>query len=169
MGVVCSSVASENHSNPLPIPPPKSIATKAKSKHFVIETYIGRYIRAANRFHAPVNSAGIEILNSKGEMDEDVLTELINGPDVWAGFSFQEKKEFTFIALIYGQLQGGGLTTLLILLDREAIPIATELGEISDKTLTEDFSLDQEGRERFRHRIKFLKDELKPLKMPSLN
>ncbi len=101
-----SSALPAEYSNPPPTIHSTPIATKAKNKLY--EAYIGRYIRAANRFLTPANLAGIEIIKSKGETVEDVLTELINKPDIWARFSFEEKKEFTFITLIYGQLQGGG-------------------------------------------------------------
>jgi hypothetical protein len=132
-------------------------STSDAKKNSVCELYIGRLVRSVNRYIVSSSLLGDSIINVKGETDEDVLTELINKPAVWSKFSFEQKKEFTFSALVYGNLQGGALTTLLILLERDATPIANDLDHVSDKVLEDGYLLSQEGIRRYRNRIIFLK------------
>lgn len=148
------------------------IIQKGKSGDEVCSTYLGRMIRAANRFDAPTDSRGKRIFRLKGETTEDVLTELINSPSVWGRFNFEQKKEFVFVAITYADAQGGELTALLILLGREATLIASELGAIPDGTLRERYLLSDEGMQRYRSKISFLRGQgaiHPPMNVPLIN
>lgn len=120
-----------------------------------LDLYIGRIIRSTLRF--PYNSLNRYISNPKGETSEAIIQELINN-NLWNKFTYNEKKEFTLICLIYGinDMQGGSLTSLLILLGPDSIKISTELSTISDDILKNRFYLNSSGIDSFRKTLDFL-------------
>ena len=128
-----------------------------RSSDSVLDQYVGRVTRASIRL--PTDSAGRDLVSSNakdGEAMEDIFTELIDSPMVCVKFSFEQKRELTFVALILGRVEGGSLTTLLILLDREAYKVSQDLGRISDAVLAEELFMTKKEIDKFRKKLSYL-------------
>lgn len=116
--------------------------------------YSGRLVRAALRF--PPGSFSTNLADPVGESVEDVLSSLLNNEEIWRQFSYEQKREFALLAIVYADIQGGDATMLLQLLGAEGKRISLDLGKITDQTLSERLYLNKEGIELYRSRLQFL-------------
>lgn len=121
-----------------------------------VSTFSGRLVRAALRFPAGHFANGIALPG--GESVERVLVEL-NDSGMWKRFSYKDKREFTLIALLYSQLEGGEAVILLQMLGSEARQVASDLALINDEALRDKVGLSPRGIERYRNRVAFLRTE----------
>jgi len=120
--------------------------------------YVGRLTRATFRF--PSGYFKKYIANPQGENTENILSELINKKNYeWKRFSYKEKKEFTLIAIILNDIEGGSLQMLLILLGNDSVKIGKELSSIPNSVLKEKFNLNKEGITHFKSIVNFIQGE----------
>lgn len=122
-----------------------------------VTIFSGRLARAALRFPAGQFANGIALPGA--ESVEDVLVEL-GKSEMWRSFSYKDRREFTFIALLYSQLEGGERVILLQMLGNESHQIANDLALISDDALRDKVGLGQRGIERYRNGVAFLRKEV---------
>jgi hypothetical protein len=103
-------------------------------KHDEFKVYLGRLTSASFRF--PPSSFQDHIEKPVGETDEDIIVELLESRSkTWERMTYLQKKEFTLVALLICDSQGGALTSLLILLAEDSIPISRDLKLIPEATL----------------------------------
>lgn len=98
------------------------------------KVYLGRLTSASFRF--PPSSFRDHIEKPVGETDEDIFVELLESRSkTWERMTYLQKKEFTLVALLICDVQGGAMTSLLVLLGKDSKPISRDLKMIPEATL----------------------------------
>jgi len=113
---------------------------------------VGRLVRAALRF--PPGHFLPAIQSPRGETIEDVLADLKNSGK-WDALVYEEKREFTFVALVCCYLEGGEIVALLQMLGPDARRIATDFRLIDDSAVHAKWGWDHDTLSRFRNRLEF--------------
>lgn len=125
-----------------------------KSSEISFNFYIARLLRASLRFPPGVVSKHISCSDCEGT--EDVINEMIK-KKIWQNFSYNQKKEFTLLYLIYCKDEGGGLTLFLIMTGKDSTRVINDIGKISNKILIDKFELNTDGIKNYRNRLQMLK------------
>jgi len=120
--------------------------------------YVGRLISASLRF--PPDSFRSAIAEPNGESVEAVL-ESLDGSSDWKKFSYEQKREFTLIALLYCNVEGGSLTDLIQLLGKDSKQVTSDLQLIPDQVLIDRVHFNPEGIKTFREQSAFLSGQTK--------